>query len=64
MGIISMVGCNAIGKSTAARRYAKRYAGKLVVVSADTQLVFEGGKERRERLERYLGREETTSSGL
>ncbi len=46
--IISMVGCNAVGKSTAARRYAARYP-MLKVVSADTQLELHNGVEERVR---------------
>lgn len=47
--IISVFGPNAIGKTTAARRWAAKYPGLLRCISADLCLVMENGEERREQ---------------
>ncbi len=60
MPIISMVGCNAIGKTTAAYRYAKKYGKRLTVCIADNQRVVVEDKVEREGLERNLRGEEGT----
>jgi hypothetical protein len=49
MPIISMVGCNAIGKTTAAFRYAAKYKDKLTVCIADNQWVLIDGEKIKER---------------
>lgn len=45
---ITLVGPNAIGKTTAVRRWVARYS-KLVAISADLQLVFRDGEETRQK---------------
>lgn len=44
MPVITMIGPHAVGKTTAARRYAKRYSGLRVAV-ADNQLEIRGGQK-------------------
>lgn len=47
MALISMVGCNAVGKTTAARRWSERYGPRLLCVLADVQTELCDGVETR-----------------
>lgn len=49
MPIIHMMGPNAIGKTTAANRYAQKYGDRIAVVLADIQTVVVGQQRTRER---------------
>lgn len=48
MAIIQLIGPNAIGKTTAARRYADRYKTQLTVMHCDNQLIVNNGVKTRD----------------
>jgi GTPase SAR1 family protein len=56
MAVIGMIGPHAVGKTTAARRWLKRYAGKLTLAVADDQ--WEETSEGRIRVRDWKGAKE------
>jgi hypothetical protein len=60
MAVIGMIGPNGVGKTTAARRWLNRYAGKLLVVFADDLL--EDGYGSAVRVKEWKGKKDVKAA--